>query len=231
MDNISLFSYSAGTNFLYRVTPGIKMLFFYISVVSMFFFNTLCCFLFLLFIWIFSLCVDYSVKELINNQKSIFSYYIIIIFVSCFSFSSLEGTSKKIFEYLYFNYGNLDNTLRVILRLMNIVSISSIFFKTTTSFQIRSTLDDFEFFFIKCLNKIPFLNKFHLEKKIRFAYIFSLYLTFIPRVFSVYSSVSLAWKARCGKNNLKKLFIVLPAVVSVLLSVAKETDLSFKNRK
>jgi len=68
--------------------------------------------------------------------------------------------------------------LRITLRLVLIVQISALIFRTTSALEIREAV--------------------RLE-------IISLFLGFIPEIFKIWTSINLAWKARGGKDGLAKI--------------------------
>jgi len=96
-----------------------------------------------------------------------------------------------------------------ILRLTFIIQLSSLFFRTTSFMQIKD-----------CLNVIESFVKrlFKNNSKIFFTDSISLFLMFIPEFFNVWSNVNLAWKARGGKQGIKK----IRTLVFVLISVSFE---------
>jgi biotin transport system permease protein len=81
--------------------------------------------------------------------------------------------------------------LRITLRLALIVQVSALIFRTTSALEIREAV--------------------RLE-------ILSLFLSFIPEIFKIWTSVNLAWKARGGKEGIRK----IKTVVFVLISLSFE---------
>jgi len=69
--------------------------------------------------------------------------------------------------------------LHLILRLILIVQLSALVFRTTSSLEIR--------------------NVIRLE-------VLSLFICFIPEIFTLWSNINLAWKARGGKNGIQKIY-------------------------
>ena len=105
--------------------------------------------------------------------------------------------------------------LRIALRLILIIQISALFFRSTSAIEIRDSLCLIELFIRKILRKI-------FGKRVSYKCIFSqnisLFLSFIPEIFSAWSSINLAWKARGGKNNFSK----ITTTVFVLISLSFE---------
>jgi biotin transport system permease protein/energy-coupling factor transport system permease protein len=71
-----------------------------------------------------------------------------------------------------------DEYLRISLRLVLVVQISALLFRTTSSLEIREVV--------------------RLE-------IISLFLCFIPEIFKTWTSINLAWKSRGGKEGFNKI--------------------------
>jgi len=78
--------------------------------------------------------------------------------------------------------------LRIMLRIILIVQISSVFFRTTSSLEIRDAVK---------------LN------------IITLFLMFIPEIFNTWSNINLAWKARASSKGIKKVKNLLFALISL----------------
>ena len=105
--------------------------------------------------------------------------------------------------------------LRISLRLVLIIQLSALLFRSTSSMEIREGLRSVELFVRRCLSRI-FSKRISL--KCRFAENIALFLSFIPEIFAIWSGINLAWKARGGKNGLAK----IRTVVFVLISLSFE---------
>ncbi|MCL2266938.1 MAG: hypothetical protein FWC17_04135 [Treponema sp.] len=82
------------------------------------------------------------------------------------------------------------------LRLVLIIQLSALFFRTTSFIEIK-----------ECLNTIEYFLKRVFKNSSGFFYTdtISLFLMFIPEFFNVWSAFNLAWKARGGKPGVKKI--------------------------
>ncbi|WP_461247202.1 hypothetical protein [Treponema sp. R6D11] len=78
--------------------------------------------------------------------------------------------------------------LRITLRLVLIVQISALLFRTTSSLEIREVVR---------------------------SEIISLFLSFIPEIFKIWTSINLAWKARGGKEGLGKIKTLMFILISL----------------
>lgn len=97
-----------------------------------------------------------------------------------------------------------------VLKLVCAVQTTSLFFNTTTSLQLKQALE-------KILPKTAAIS-------------FTLFLVFIPLLFSIWSQTQTAWKARAGKNGIKKLFVLLPVFISLSFYKAQNLFYSLQNR-
>lgn len=87
---------------------------------------------------------------------------------------------------------------------------TSLFFTTTTSIELQNTLEKF------------------LPSKI--AKSFSLFINFIPMLFSVWNQLERAWTSRGGKNGITKITTLLPVFLSVSLHKAYNVSRTLENR-
>ena len=104
--------------------------------------------------------------------------------------------------------------LRVALRLTLIIQLSALLFRTTSSIEIRECLNNIELFIRRAFSALPFLRK-HIALKPRFAEYISAFLMFIPEIFSIWTNIDMAWKARGGKNGLKKINMLVFVLISL----------------
>ena len=118
-----------------------------------------------------------SVHDQIADIKPVFYYALLMYALSVFSnlFDNFRLTPVNQFFILLIPGHEY---LRITLRLALIVQISALLFRTTSSLEIREVV--------------------RLE-------IISLFLSFIPEIFKIWTSINLAWKSRGGKEGLAKI--------------------------
>jgi biotin transport system permease protein/energy-coupling factor transport system permease protein len=104
--------------------------------------------------------------------------------------------------------------LRITLRLALIVQLSALLFRSTSSSEIREGLIGIERFIRLKVSRLPFLKK-RISAQCRFAENISLFLCFIPEIFETWNSINLAWKARGGKQGLRKIRVLVFALISL----------------
>jgi biotin transport system permease protein/energy-coupling factor transport system permease protein len=91
-----------------------------------------------------------------------------------------------------------DEYIRIALRLVLIVQLSALLFRSTSSMEIREALRTL------------------LPKRI--AENISLFICFIPEIFQTWTLINLAWKARGGKRGIAG----IKTIVFILISVSME---------
>jgi biotin transport system permease protein len=128
-----------------------------------------------------------SLQDQITDFKPAFFYAVLMYALSVFS--NLIDNFRLTPENQFFTVliPNLEY-LRITLRLVLIVQISALLFRTTSSLEIREVV--------------------RLE-------ILSLFLSFIPEIFKIWTSVNTAWKARGGKEGFGKIKTLMFVLISL----------------
>jgi biotin transport system permease protein/energy-coupling factor transport system permease protein len=107
--------------------------------------------------------------------------------------------------------------LRITLRLVLIIQLSSLLFRTTSSGEIRDALFTIEFAIRRFFSFI-FFRKKHVPIKNSFSEYIALFLCFIPEIFENWDLLNVAWKARGGKPGFAK----IKSLVFMLISLSME---------
>jgi len=118
-----------------------------------------------------------SVNDQITDIKPALYYALLMYVISVFSNYIDNHKLTSVNQFLTILIPGREY-LRITLRLALIVQISALLFRTTSSMEIRETV--------------------RLK-------IISLFLSFIPEIFKIWTSVNLSWKARGGKEGLAKI--------------------------
>ncbi len=128
----------------------------------------------------------------------------------------------------------LSDTALYLWRLALVTLSGSAFYRTTSGFEIRETLTSARDRVVSLLPPLARLPDPVLS--------LSLTIIFVPRVFAVWTALDRAWMARGGEGARggnpfaravrggKKLVILLPVLVSNLLSMAETTERAMRNR-
>ena len=197
MDIMPLFSYRRGTSFLHRMSPLLKLLLLFGFTALIFFFPNYVLFYSAFFIF-FARFIGFSFLEQLRDLKPILPYCLLL--VSLHVFSVLIKTESSIKDLAF-----------LILKLVCLMQISSLFFNTTSSLQLKETMEKI----------LPF----------KAALLFSLFLFFIPLLFSIWTKLDYSWKARGGKKGLLKIFKLFPIFISESLYKGQKLMYALKNRQ
>lgn len=196
MDIKPLFSYRAGTSILHKMPPVLKLFFLFALTALVFFFPYYSPLYSLCFIAAARFC-GFPFLQQLKDLKMILPYCILLSSLHLFSVLMKTESSAK---YLMF----------IILKLICLVQISSLFFNTTSSIQIKESLEKF----------LPF----------KVSVLFSLFLFFIPLLFSIWTKLDYAWKARSGKNGFSKFFKLFPVFISEAFYRGQKLLYALQNR-
>jgi len=133
-----------------------------------------------------------SLHDQLTDFKPVIYYALLMYALSVFSNLLNNFRLMPINQFLTVFIPNREY-LQITLRLALIVQVSALVFRTTSSLEIREVV--------------------RLE-------IVSLFLTFIPEIFKIWSSVNLAWKARGGKEGFAKIKVLVFILISLSLEKA-----------
>ncbi|MCL2230756.1 MAG: energy-coupling factor transporter transmembrane protein EcfT [Treponema sp.] len=145
--------------------------------------------------------------EQLRDLKPAIIYTVFMYTLSVFSnlFLYYETTAIPMdIPLLYFILTPNDYFLRFAIRLTIIIQISALVFRTTSSLEIRNAV------------------------RIEAIYLF---LGFIPEIFKIWTSIDTAWKARRGKNGIKKIKTLLYVLISLSFEKAAIKSKALESRR
>jgi biotin transport system permease protein/energy-coupling factor transport system permease protein len=158
----------------------------------------------------------FTLREQLTDIKPAFFYAFLMYTLSLFS--SIMEIHKLLPELSYLTaLIPKPDFIRIALRLVLIMQLSSLLFRSTTSGEIRDGLHTMEQVIRRFLSRVLFFQK-KIAPNGHFAENISLFLCFIPEIFETWSVINLAWKARGGKGGLEK----IRTTVFVLISLSME---------
>lgn len=117
----------------------------------------------------------------------LYSFFVLTNFISLLTSHSSIFTLSSSWFSASFLIPNSD-FLRTALRLILIVQLSALVFRTTSSLEIRDTV--------------------RLD-------IIAVFISFIPQIFQTWSNLNLAWKARAGKQGIGKIKTIVFVLISI----------------
>ena len=207
----SLFAYNFGNSFLHKCPAWIKLIFIPIINITLLLIPELLFVLIPVFIgilFLIAMTARISFGELVTDIKPVFYYALLLFLFDLFTVNYLDFKNILTQLLTIFSWHNQKETIFFLLKLIAVMQTSSLFFRTSTSLEIRNAISKIE-------------TKFNRGKKQNsFTQILFLFLNFIPMVAKTYNQLKLSWKARCGKSGIKMCIILLPVLFSVSIKKA-----------
>jgi len=145
-----------------------------------------------------------TLTEQLTDLKPAIFYAFLLYILSIFStlldhstfhiqHSTLNTTNSTLHTIHYTLFTIKPEFLRIALRLILIVQLSALLFRTTSSLEIREVV--------------------RLD-------IITLFLCFIPEIFQTWTSINTAWKARGGRQGISKIRTLVFVLISISLEKA-----------
>lgn len=197
------FSYKAGSSIFHRCPAWIKILL--LPIVSVVFFKApaFVSAVMLTVVFAVELMLKFSLKEIFSDLKLVFYYALILLFVRAIVF--VTGNREEGFSLAVF-FLEQEETLLMLLRLLCMLQLTTLIFRTSSSLQLREGFEKIE---------LAVRKLFHRKKATPIANALALFTSFIPLVAKNWNQVKRAWYTRGGKNSIKMYVVLLPVFFSV----------------
>jgi biotin transport system permease protein/energy-coupling factor transport system permease protein len=176
----------------------------------------------IVFLVMLAFTAGFSLREQLTDLKPAFYYATLMYALSLFSailewFPALleTGETSHLSAILLPRFGFLQISLRLVL----IVQLSALLFRSTSSIELRDSIGTVERFIRLRVSHLPLLGK-RIAPNPRFSQSIALFLGFIPEIFETWKQINLAWKARAGKQGLRKIKTLVFVLVSISLEKA-----------
>lgn len=157
------FSYIPGTSIFHKCPALVKIILLPVFSVLIFvlplWFSLAC----IIIQFICGLAIKISARQILKDLMVVFFYALMLALV-----------------------GQLKANIVILVKLLCLLQAGSLFFRTTTSLQLRHISDTL-----------------------------ALFVCFIPMVSKIWNQCEKAWYVRGGKNSIKKIFVLLPVFFSV----------------
>jgi len=159
----------------------------------------------------------FTLREQANDLKPALFYGVLMYALSVFSTLVENFTVLPVPVLISTALMPRPDFTRIVLRLVLVIQLSALLFRSTSSMEIREGLTLTERFLRRLLSRLPLFGK-RISPQCRIAGAISLFLCFIPEIFENWTVINLAWKARAGKQGLSK----IKTTVFVLISLSME---------
>lgn len=198
-------SYRKGNSVLHRLPPLVKLAFLLVLSFAAFFPNLYVLSSIVLVLIILSVIAGLGPAALLRGSGPL-----LLIVLAAFVVEALEFNPPRL------DMDDLDETLVFCVRLGAAFAAGTLLFAVTTTGEIRKSLLQAERFL-------------HIEK-LKPALAVSLMLGFLKAFFEIWEDLTLAWKSRGGKNNLRRLRVLVPLLVERMMTLAAETAEAMESR-
>lgn len=219
MQGETLFSYRYKNTLIHNAPSAIKLLAMIGITFTVFLGGTNTRLILSIILCISCITARISLSVLFRSGK-ILVFYALVMFLFRFTgFQIDKSLSLK----------NLTESLVYLWQLSLVLFSGTVFFETTSSLEIRNTLQSFQEKMYKLLGNPSFFPDI--------AFLLSLTIIFIPRIFELWGNLDKSWNARGGnllsgpEKTWKKMTILVPLLITHLLNLAAETEKAIRNRR
>lgn len=222
MEKNIIFSYKQGKSLIHKMPTIIKILF--LPLIAILVFNLSIKFVFVLVLiqFIFCCTLKFSLKEQFTDLKPALFYGIMLIFANIIILFYKIFQQNQNFTPLLIETLTKKETYILILKILCIMQSTSILFKTSTPLEIRQGIIQLEDFFRKILR---------LKKSYILSETLALFFIYIPMLFEIWQKTKLSWQAKQGKTNIKMIFVIFPAILSISMNKAYKKTMALLARK
>ncbi|MBP5175160.1 MAG: hypothetical protein ILP07_04505 [Treponema sp.] len=211
MEGNSFFKYRPGNTFMHRLPPWLKIIMMLALAMGAFYCPSLPALIIWLALILFSaIFLHFSLNEIISDLSVTFIYATMLYVASVISNISEAGLISP--SVLIPKIGNFSPLTPMALSL----EISSVFYRTTSTMSFRKGFSQIEGTLRK--DGTPLSDAL------------SLTLSFIPGLATFWHKTDNAWKARMGKNGLKKIMTLTPILFRTGMGEAYKKSLALQNR-
>lgn len=234
---VTLFAYRRGSSPMHRIPASVKLLFLMILCICTFMngpheiVRTGICFAISIMLFVLSGAHKQSLKQL--AFVFVLGALVTLFGTICLPPSAAANTETvsgssiiTLLPYLALNLDGLRFGILYTIRFFTTALAAQIVFETTSSVQIKDSLEALQNVIARVIPPI---------KKMNPALVISLAINFIPQVFETWNRVSLAARARANtskknKQRVRTAYLELQALLSCMLYQAETTRKAVENR-
>ena len=199
-----LFAYTKKDSMVHRTPCWLKLIILFAVPVTLHFTPIWVCIALIPTFLLLALIARIEAGRFFRDLRPIVIYSMMIISIDVLSWLVFRRKDEIITE----------TSLYLILRLLCAVEATSVFFRTTSIYEITDMLI-----------RIPFG-----KAGLAVSGVFSLFLTFLPQIFATWSELETAYRARGGRKGIAKAVVLLPLLISLSINKARTTYLALLNR-
>ena len=215
-----VFRYRKGNSILHRIPALIKLLVLIALAVNIMFLPLYAVCAGIILLVIPALLCGFSVRDQLADIKPALFYAFFLYLISVFTkLSSIGFTIVSSGDLITVLHPNYEYGL-YILRLILVMQLSALLFRTTTSIEIKEAICGVEIVIRRALSALPFAKNISLTAK--FGTSAALMINFIPALFELWEKLNRAYRARGGAGGLKKIRVLLVALIALSFHYAEK---------
>ena len=204
----SLFSYSKSNSPIHRTPAGLKILALVAVPITLQLAPPYVCYVLMVLFLVLALMSGTGFRNFLRDLRPIVIYSIFILAIDVLSFLLFDRNRAII----------TGTSLFLVLKLVCAMEATPIFFRTTSVYQIKDTLQTVE-------RVVTFGHTRYTVSST-----FTLFLSFLPMIFETWTAIELAYRARGGRNGISKAIRLLPRLIAMSIKRASTTYLALLNR-
>ena len=204
----SLFAYTKTDSILHRTPAWLKLLLLIAVPITLYLTPISVCLFLIPTFAIMAPIARIQPKLFLKDLRPIVIYSLMILTIDALSWLLSSEKSDIITQ----------TSLYLILRLICAVEATSIFFRTTSIYETMETLRRIE-------RTITFG-----KTSLAVSGMLSMFLSFLPQIFSTWTQLETAYRARGGRRGIAKAIRLLPLLISLSIRKAQTTYLALLNR-
>ena len=204
----SLFSYSRKQSLIHRTPAWVKLLVLIATPFTVYLTPLYVCLSLMALFLILAIISGMGISRFLRDLRPIAWYCLMVLAIDVLSYL-LFDRNRDVITY---------PSLQMILRLLCAMEATSVFFRTTSTYEISCTLQS-------------------IEKTVTFGHsrlvvssVLSLFLSFLPRIFRTWSDIDNAYRSRGGRNGILKIVRLLPVLITISIKKASTTYMALQNR-
>lgn len=225
MEGAQFFRYRQGNSILHKMHPALKIVLMFAFAVAAFYVPLIPAFtLWGVLILSSILFLHFSVSEVISDLRPVIFYgfflyvsSVIVNYVSLGAGSLCAAVPDAMPDWVLIFIPS-DYYIALFIHLALSLEVSSVFYRTTSSVQFKNGFESIERFVTK-KDDCPVSESL------------SLTITFIPRIASFWSKLNTAWISRGGRNSIRKIFHLVPALFSLSMKEGYRKAQAIQMRK
>ena len=220
MEHAQFFRYRTGKSFLHKMPGSVKIPLMLLLAIGSFYLPVKEALLAWSCVITCNVLLRFSPKDIAADLRPAL-FYCLLLYLASFTqhaFDWRKAAQAGVCYPLSSLFRPEEAHLALAVHLALSLSVTAVFYRTTSNVQFHEGFALYE----RALTR---------KKQAYYADLLSLTLTFIPRIVANWQQIDDAWKARGGKNTIRKILTLTPLLFSVSMKNAYDKTLAIENRR